>query len=134
MRYDIPLGWRNHVGVYTYRSDQSSQDDMGYQVGFQVGQNAKAGDWSLFATYRQVGIAAVDPNLNCSDFALSRLNVRGWKLSAAYSFSNAVLGQVTYFTADNLRGDLIGGQATGGARIADGNSLQLLTVDLNVKF
>ena len=81
-----------------------------------------------------MGIAAVDPNLNCSDFALSRLNVRGWKISAAYSFSSAVVGQVTYFAADNLRSDLIGGQATGGAKLADGNSIQLLTVDLNVKF
>jgi len=123
----------NVIGEFR-RSDHSSQDDMGYQVGFLFGQNVKHGDWSLLTTYRQVGIAAVDPNLNCSDFALSRLNVRGWKISAAYSFSSAVVGQVTYFAADNLRSDLIGGQATGGAKLADGNSIQLLTVDLNVKF
>ena len=116
------------------RSDHSSQDDMGYQVGFQLGQNVKRGDWSLLTTYRQVGLAAVDPNLNCSDFALSRVNVRGWKIGVSYSFSSAVVAQVTYFGANNLRSDLVGGQATGGARIADGNSLQLVTVDLNVKF
>lgn len=116
------------------RSDHSSQDDMGFQVGIQLGQNAKPGDWSLLTTYRQVGLASVDPNLNCSDFALSRLNVKGWKFSLAYSLSSAVVGQVTYFLADNLRRDLIGGQATSGAKLADGNNLQLLTVDLNVKF
>ena len=116
------------------RSDHSSQDDMGFQVGFLLGQNVKQGDWSLLTTYRQVGLAAVDPNLNCSDFALSRVNVKGWKISLAYSFSSSVVGQVTYFAANNLRQDLIGGQATGGARIADGNSIQLVTVDLNVKF
>jgi len=116
------------------RSDHTSRDDFGYQAGFLVGQNVKQGDWSLLTTYRQVGLASVDPNLNYSDFALSRVNVRGWKLSAAYNLSDAVIGQVTYFVADNLRKDLIGGQATGGAKIADGNNLQLLTVDLNVKF
>jgi len=123
----------NVIGSFR-RSDHSSQDDMAYQVGFLFGQNVKAGDWSLLTTYRQVGLGAVDPNINCSDYALSRLNVRGVKVSAAYSFSNAVIGQVTYFGADNLRKDLIGGQATGGAKLADGNNIQLVTVDLNVKF
>jgi len=116
------------------RSDHSSQDDMGFQAGFQLGQNVQKGDWSLLTTYRQVGLAAVDPNLNASDWGLSRVNLRGWKLSAAYNFTNAVVGQITYFAADNLRKDLVGGQATGGAKIADANSDQLLTVDLNVKF
>ena len=116
------------------RSDHSSQDDMAFQVGFLFGQNVQKSDWSLLATYRQVGLAAVDPNLNASDWGLSRVNLRGWKFSVAYNFTNAVIGQITYFTADNLRGNLIGGQATGGAKIADANSDQLLTVDLNVKF
>ena len=116
------------------RSNHSSQDDMGFQVGVQLGQNVKKGDWSLLTTYRQVGLAAVDPNLNASDWGLSRVNLRGWKLSAAYNFSSAVVGQITYFAADNLRKDLVGGQATGGAKIADANSDQLLTLDLNVKF
>lgn len=117
-----------------YGVDHSSQDNIAFQVGFQLGQNVKKGDWSLLTTYRQVGIAAVDPNLNASDWGLSRVNLRGWKLSAAYNFTNAVIGQITFFAADNLRGNLVGGQATGGSQIADANSDQLLTIDLNVKF
>ena len=116
------------------RSNHSGADDMAWQAGFLLGQNVKKGDWSLLATYRQVGLSAVDPNLNASDWALSRVNMQGWKLSAAYNFSTAVIGQITYFAANNLRKDLFGGQATGGAKIADANSDQLLTVDLNVKF
>ena len=116
------------------RSTHSSQDDRAWQAGIILGQNAKKGDWSLLTSYRQVGLAGVDPNLNASDWALSRVNMQGWKFSAAYNLSNAVVGQITYFTADNLRKDLVGGQATGGAKIADANSDQLLTVDLNVKF
>lgn len=124
----------NNVIRVFQRSNHSSKDDFAYHAGFMLGQNVKKGDWSLLATYRQVGLSSVDPNLNYSDFALSRVNVKGIKISLAYSFSDAVIGQVTYFDADNLRPDLIGGQATGGAKIADGNSLQLLTVDMNVKF
>ena len=116
------------------RANHSSQDDSAFQVGFLFGQNVKAGDWSLLTTYRQVGVAATDPNINCSDYALSRLNVKGWKISGAYNVTDAFIAQITYFQADNLRSDLIGGQATGGSKIADGNSIQLLTVDLNVKF
>ena len=116
------------------RSEHSARDDYGWQVGFLFGQNAKKGDLSLFVSYRQVGLASVDPNLTCSDFALSRVNVRGFKVSLAYNLSNAAVFQVTWFGADNLRHDLYGGQATGGARIADGNNIQLVTVDLNVKF
>ena len=115
------------------RSTHSSQDDYAWQAGFLFGQNIKKGDWSLLVAYRQVGLGAVDPNLTCSDFALSRLNVQGWKISLAYNLTNAAVFQATWFGADNLRKDLIGGQATGGAKIADSNNVQLVTLDLNVK-
>ncbi|MEI6352036.1 MAG: putative porin [Verrucomicrobiota bacterium] len=120
--------------VQIRRSNHSSQDDYAYQVGFQVGQNVKKGDCSLLATYRQVGLAAVDPNLNASDWGLSRVNMRGWKFAGAYNLSDSVIFMISYFTGDNVRKDLVGGQATGGAKIADANSDQLLTLDVNVKF
>ena len=116
------------------RSTHSSLDDYAWQVGVIFGQNVKKGDLSLFTSYRHVGLGAVDPNLTCSDFALSRLNVKGWKISLAYNLTDAAILQLTWFAADNLRKDLIGGQATGGAKIADGNNIQVATVDLNVKF
>ena len=116
------------------RSEHSARDDYGWQVGFNFGQNVKRGDLSLYVSYRQVGLASTDPNTNYPDFALSRVNVRGYKVSISYSLSAASVFQVTWFGADNLRHDLQGGQATGGARIADGNNIQVLTVDLNVKF
>ena len=116
------------------RSTHSSQDDYSFLLGFQVGQNVKKGDYSFLAAYRQVGLASIDPNLNASDWALSRLNTRGWRFALAYNASDSVIFMLSYFTADNLRKNLIGGQATGGARIADENSSQLLTIDLNVKF
>jgi len=94
----------------------------------------KKGDWSLLVNYRQVGLGSLDPNLNDSDWGLSRLNLKGWKASIAYNFTDAVILQVAGYNGDNLRKNLTGGQATGGAELADGNSVQVFQVDFDVKF
>ena len=112
----------------------TKKDNVAWLVGLQIGDNVKKGDWAFYVNYRQVGLASVDPNLNDSDWAQSRLNMRGWKAALGYNFTDAVIGQITGSTADNLRPDLIGGQTTNGAHLADANSVQVLQVDLNVKF
>lgn len=113
--------------------NHKASDDYAFLVGLQFGENKKQGDWSLLATYRRTGIAAVDPNLNDSDFADAELNTQGFKFGLAYSLTDfAVLG-VTYQYAWQIR-DIQGGEATGGNGIADANDVQILQVDLNVKF
>lgn len=116
------------------QSKHEDVDDFAYLVGLQLGQNKKAGDWSLNLNWRQTGIAAVDPNLNDSDFALSELNTRGFKVIATYSFTEFLTGGVSYAHAWNLRDNLFGGQATGGSAIADGNAIDVFQVDFNLKF
>lgn len=114
--------------------DHAPEDDFAWLVGFQIGKNKKAGDWSFNVNYRQIGIASIDPNLNDSDFALSRLNVRGFKTGVAYNFTDFLIGGVTYFYAWNLRDNLFQGQATNRAAIADVNVEQTVQVDLSWKF
>ncbi|HWL51460.1 MAG TPA: putative porin [Chthoniobacteraceae bacterium] len=115
-------------------ASHEEHDNWAFLVGFELGENKKKGDWSLGVNYRQVGVAAIDPNLNDSTWAFSNLNTKGWKVAAAYNFADFIIGSVTFFTADNLRKDLYGGQATGGAKLADLNSGQAVQVDLSVKF
>ena len=115
-------------------SGHKSQDDVAWLAGIQLGENKKAGDWSVMANFRQTGIGAVDPNLNDSDFALGQLNMQGVKTGVAYNFTDFCVGAVTYYDAWNLRSDLVGGQATGGQKIAGMNGVQILQLDLNVKF
>ena len=74
----------------------SNRDDLAYLLGFQVGQNKKAGDWSLLATWRETGIAAVYPNLHDDDFALGFSNTRGLKVAGSYNFTAFVNPTVTY--------------------------------------
>ncbi len=118
----------------TLRSKHEVEDDFAYLVGLQIGQNKKGGDWSAYVNWRQTGIAAVDPNLNESDFAQSELNTRGFKVNVSYSFTDYCVGAVSYLHAWNLRDNLFGGQATGGAAIADSNAVEGVQVDLSVKF
>ncbi|MCX6967792.1 MAG: putative porin [Verrucomicrobia bacterium] len=115
-------------------SGHSSEDDIAWLAGIQVGENKKAGDWSVIANFRRTGIGAVDPNLNDSDFALSYLNMQGIKTGLAYNFTDFFVGAITYYDAWNLRNDLVGGEATGGQKIANMNAVQVFQLDLNLKF
>ncbi len=115
-------------------SRHNNQDNLAYLVGLQLGENKKKGDWSALVNWRRTGIGAVDPNLNDSDFALGELNTQGIKVGAAYNFTDFCVGAVTYMHAWNLRGDLTGGQATAGQAIADANAVEVLQVDLSIKF
>jgi hypothetical protein len=124
---------RNIIG-YDHVQNYSTKDDFAWLLGLQVGENVKKGDWSIYVNYREVGLGSVDPNLNDSDWGLSRLNLRGWKTCLGYNFADAVVAQLSLCFANNLRSNLIGGQATGGAKLADANSVQVIQFDLNVKF
>lgn len=137
----IVTGYKNTQGAVTGDtlvnatkvSGHTSQDDIAWLAGIQLGENKKKGDWSLMANFRQTGIGAIDPNLNDSDFALGQLNTQGIKTGVAYNLADFCVGAVTYFNAWNLR-DIVGGQATSGQKIANVNGVQILQVDLNVKF
>lgn len=112
----------------------SSQDDYAWLVGLKVGENKKKGDWSVLGEWRQIGLGAVDPNLNESDFALSELNTRGFKVGVRYNFTDFAFGNLNYYHAWNLRDNLIGGEVTGGNAIGDSNVIRVLQADVTVEF
>lgn len=112
----------------------SSKDNFAFLVGLQVGQNRKKNDWSAFVNYRQVGLAAVDPNLNEGTWGGSRTNLKGWKAGVAYNFTDSVVASVTYYYADALRKNLYGVNTTEGAKLANFRKNEIIQVDLNVKF
>ena len=117
-----------------FLSSHSSEDDFAWLAGLQLGSNIRAGDWSLSADYRRIGMDSIDPNLNDSNFALSSLNVQGTRVSVAYNFTDSLVGDVTYFHAWQLDSAITGGEATGGAALANAKKVDVLQVDLNLKF
>jgi hypothetical protein len=121
-------------GANRVASYHTTQDDIAWLAGVQLGENKKQGDWSLLANFRQTGMSSVDPNLNDSDFANGKLNSQGLKVSAVYNFTDFATGAVSYFWGGNLRDNMIGGQATQGANLANLNNFEILQVDLQIKF
>jgi hypothetical protein len=117
-----------------FLTTHSTEDDIAWLVGFQLGENIKAGDWSLSANYRRVGMDSIDPNLNETNFALSDLNVHGIKVAVAYNFTDSFVGDVTYYHSWLLNKGITGGEATGGAMLGNGKNVDVLQVDLNLKF
>jgi hypothetical protein len=112
----------------------SSEDDFAWLAGLQLGSNLHAGDWSFSGNYRRVGMDSVDPNLNDSDVALSYLNVQGIELRLAYNFTDYLVGAVNYYYDWQLNHAITGGEATGGATLANVRKVEVLQVDLGIKF
>jgi len=91
----------------------SFSDDASWLVGLKFGDNKKAGDLSLSADYRQVGISSIDPNINSSNWALSNLNSQGWEFNLAYNFTDFLTAVLTLYYSHALHPNLYGGYATG---------------------
>jgi hypothetical protein len=108
---DILLG-NNQQGIAPTAAQAQNRglgDNIAWLAGVQVGQNKKKGDWSLKGDFRQIGLAAVDPNLNDSDFGDSYLNMQGIKVQAVYNFTDFLTGAVTYFDTWNYKPNLLDG-------------------------
>lgn len=134
--YRYTTYWDRDQQKYRVRvnSMHAPQDDFAFLAGLQFGELGKAGEWMFRADYRQTGIDSVDPNLNESDFALGELNTRGFKIGLFYNFTSFLNAGVTYMYAWNLRDNLYEGEASFDRAIGDSNQVQVLQVDLNVKF
>jgi Putative porin len=98
---------------FSGRASPSFSDNSAWLVGLKFGQNIKAGDFSVSADYRQVGISSIDPNINSSNFALSNLNVQGWEFNLAYNFTDFLTAVFTLYYSHALHPNLYGGFATG---------------------
>ncbi len=114
--------------------DYQSRDGIAWLAGVQLGETKKAGDWAVNFNYRETGIASIDPNLNDSDFALSELNTRGFKLTLGYQLAEAVVVHLTGMMSWNLDRNLSGGRATNAQAVAQDNAVNTVQLDINVKF
>ncbi len=96
-------------------------------IGYSYGTGKTQGDYSAKLDYRSVGLTAVDPNTNDSDWGFSKTNERGWKLALSYNLTDFTNFNVTYFDTEIIQK---------GMTFSLGNldKSQELLVDLVVKF
>ena len=119
-------------------------DNIAWAAGLQIGQNKKKGDWSVLGEFRQIGLGAVDPNINGTDFANSYSNVEGLKFASVYNFTDFLTGTVTFYDDWAYKNNLynaLGGSGTKAAPTAgttqflvSEKSLERVQVDLGWKF
>src|SRR6266481_1251969 len=121
------------VNRFINPAQPSTKDKTAWLVGLKIGDNKKAGDLSAYVDYRQVGIAAVDPNLSFDDAMNARLNFQGFGMGISYSVTDFFILGVSGRIDWNLT-NLYGGQATRGSGIADDNSWHYIRVDALLKF
>ncbi len=130
---EIVTGLKSAATTANTTFKTSSADNWAYLLGFQVGENKKKGDWSMLANYRQVGLSAVDPNINDSDWALSNTNMAGYKAAFVYNLGDATTIGLTYYAADNLRKNL-GAWANTYGPGSTKSSVNVIQLDAVVKF
>jgi polyhydroxyalkanoate synthesis regulator phasin len=128
--------YKGTTPIFSNEVSPSLSDKLAWLIGVRFGQNKKAGDWSFFIDYRQVGIASIDPNLNSDNFAESNLNAQGFRMTLAYNLTDFAVLAFTGWFSWNLTPNLYGGYATSPSLypIANFNSDQTFAVDLNIKF
>ena len=119
--------------------ENSFHDKNAWVAGVQIGEPKRKGDWYVSAEFAQVGVGSIDPNLNDTNFGLSRLNVQGYRLAVGYNIESWLKAEVWYYGAWNLDKDL---HSLSGARLTsssirsfyDENSSQNLIVQLTADF
>jgi hypothetical protein len=101
------------VNRATLKQNQDLGDNVAWLAGLQIGQNKKKGDWSVRGDFRQVGLGAIDPNENDSDWGDSFLNQQGVKISSTYNFTDFLTGTVSYYNTWNYKQNLLDASSTG---------------------
>jgi hypothetical protein len=118
-------------------------DGIAWSAGLQIGANKKKGDWSVLGEFRQIGLGAVDQNINGTDFADSYANQQGFKFSGAYNFTDFFTATLTYFDTWDYKSGLYqslgGGTSTNAMtsstlNLVSEKSSQRLQFDLGWKF
>jgi hypothetical protein len=134
------------TGVTAKAASQNTalSDGIAWAAGLQIGANKKKGDWSFLGEYRQIGLGAVDQNINGTDYADSYANQQGFKLAGAYNFTDFLTATVTFYDTwdykKNLYQALGGTSATPSAttsstlNLVGEQSSQRVQVDLGWKF
>ncbi len=119
--------------------ENSFHDKDAWIAGFQLGEPKRKGDWYIQGEYAQVGVGSIDPNLNDTNFGLSRLNVQGYRVAVGYNLESWLRAEVWYYGTWNLDKNLhsLNGERLNSSDIRsfyDENSAQNLIVQLMAAF
>ena len=124
---NLVTGFGTGVSAAAANQNKDLGDDIAWAAGLQIGANKKRGDWSVLGEFRQIGLGAVDQNINGTDYADSYANQEGFKLAGAYNFTDFLTLTTTFYDTWDYKNGLY--QALGGTN-ASPNSQTASTLNL----
>ncbi len=140
----FPAGFGTGVTAAAASQNKSLGDDIAWAAGLQIGVNKKKGDWSFLTEFRQIGLGAVDQNINGTDYADSYANQEGVKVAGSYNITDFVTVTTTFYDTWDYKAKLYqslgGGNGSPSAQTASTLNLigekssQRVQVDLLWKF
>ncbi|MES2310607.1 MAG: putative porin [Verrucomicrobiota bacterium] len=103
--------------------------DSAFDVGYQLGENKKKGDFSITGYYSYVEAAAYTSNLSDSDFAKNLLNQQGTTLQLTYNLTDAITTTAKWFHSNEIDKGMAN-VASAGAK----DTIDVLQLDVAWKF
>jgi hypothetical protein len=115
-------------------SGKSFLDQAAYQVGVEVGQLKKKGDWDTKLYWQSTGYYAVDPNLIDADIFNAATNLKGVVVSGSYNWTDGLTSTVRYAYADPVNDHMATPNVNQDLTTGDIKSYNLFQADLMWKF
>jgi len=113
---------------------QNLLDQVAYQVGVEVGQLKKKGDWDGKLFWQSTGYYALDPNLVDADIFNSATNMQGVVASISHNWTDGVSSTVRYAYAMPVDGFLATPNVNQDLTLGDIRTYNLFQADLMWKF
>jgi hypothetical protein len=115
-------------------SGKSFLDQAAYQIGIEVGQLKKKGDWDTKLYWQSTGYYAVDPNLIDADIFNAATNLKGVVVSGSYNWTDGLTSTVRYAYADPVNDHMATPNVNQDLTEGDIKNYNLFQADLMWKF
>ena len=126
------VGSSNFQGVLN--SGKGFLDQAAYQVGVEVGQMKKKGDWDGKLYWQSTGYYAVDPNLTDADIFNAATNMQGVVVSVSHNWTDGISSTLRYAYADPVNGKMATPNVGQDLQEGDIRQYNLFQADLMWKF
>jgi polyhydroxyalkanoate synthesis regulator phasin len=98
-----------------------------WNVGYDIGENKKKGDWKAGVEYRWVEAGAYTTNLSDSDFAKNEFNQQGVVVNVTYNFTDFLTGSATWMHSNDIDQGI-------DVSTSDAATVDLLQLDVSWRF
>jgi hypothetical protein len=122
----------NYQGVLG--SGKSLEDQVAYQIGYEIGQLKKKGDWMGRLYWQSTGYYAVDPNLIDSDIFNAATNMEGVVVSVSHNWTDGLASTLRYAHGDPVNNHMATPNVNQDLQLSDMHSYNLFQADLMWKF